>query len=94
MEHGRVEIHYDPDLPEDQQLELKGVFDEDPDGVLMFPDGEAPYAPQDSTQYAVAFTAWRNLVLCPEFNETVIDVYRNFRDTYRGNGPEAVQISL
>ena len=38
MEHGRVEIHYDPSLPEDEQLALKGVFDEDPDGMLLFPD--------------------------------------------------------
>jgi hypothetical protein len=94
MEHGRVEIHYDPDLPEEQQLALKGVFDEDPDGMLLFPDGEAPYAPNDNTQYAVAVTAWRQLVVCPEYNETVLDVIRNFRDTYRGNGPEAVPISL
>jgi Protein of unknown function (DUF3105) len=94
MEHGRIEIHYDPDLPEDQQLALKGVFDEDPDGMLLFPDGEAPYAPDDKTQYAVALTAWRQLVICPTYNETVLDVIRNFRDTYRGNAPEAVPISL
>jgi hypothetical protein len=94
MEHGRVEIHYDPNLSEDEQLAIKGVFDEDPDGILLFPDGEAPYAPEDNTEYAVALTAWRNLIICPTYNETVLDVVRNFRDTYRGNGPEAVQISL
>ena len=40
MEHGRVEIRYDPNLPEDQQLALKGVFDEDPDGMIFVPDPE------------------------------------------------------
>ncbi|MGH2956332.1 MAG: DUF3105 domain-containing protein [Solirubrobacterales bacterium] len=93
MEHGRIEIHYDPELPEEEQLALKGVFDEDPDGILLFPDGEAPYASKPP-DYAVAVTAWQNQVVCPEYNEVVLDVVRNFRDTFRGNGPENVPISL
>jgi hypothetical protein len=80
MEHGRVEIHYKPSLPKEQQLALKGVFDADPPGVLMFPD---PDMPDD-----VAVTAWTNEVVCPSYNPAVLDVIRNFRDTYRGNGPE------
>jgi len=80
LEHGRVEIHYKPSLPEAQQLALKGVFDEDPNGILLFPD---PDMPSD-----VAVTAWTNMVACPTYNEGVLDVIRNFRDTYRGNGPE------
>ena len=80
MEHGRIEIHYKPSLPEAQQLALKGVFDADSDGMLLFPDPDMPYA--------VAATAWTNEVVCPKFNAEVLDVIRNFRDTYRGNGPE------
>jgi len=80
MEHGRIEIHYKPTLPEEQQLALKGVFDADPDGMLMFPDPDMPYD--------VAVTAWTNEVVCPTYNPTVLDVIRNFRDTYRGHGPE------
>src|SRR3954447_1268411 len=80
MEHGRIEIHYKPSLPEDQQLALKGVFDADPDGVLLFPDPDMPYD--------VAVTAWTNEVVCPKYNPIVLDVIRNFRDKYRGNGPE------
>jgi hypothetical protein len=80
MEHGRIEIHYKPSLPEAQQLALKGVFDADPNGMLLFPDPDMPYD--------VAVTAWTNEVVCPTYNETVLDVIRNFRDTYRGNGPE------
>ena len=30
LEHGRIEIQYSPDLPEEDQLALKGVFDERP----------------------------------------------------------------
>ena len=80
MEHGRIEIQYKPSLPEDQQLALKGIFDEDPAGMLMFPN---PDTPDD-----VAVTAWTNEAVCPSYNPVVLDVIRNFRDTFRGNGPE------
>ncbi|MGH2984107.1 MAG: DUF3105 domain-containing protein [Solirubrobacterales bacterium] len=80
MEHGRIEIQYKPSLPEDQQLALKGVFDEDPGGMLMFPNSDIP----DD----VAVTAWTNEAVCPSYDPVVLDVIRNFRDTYRGNGPE------
>lgn len=80
MEHGRILIHYKPSLSEENQLALKGVFDEEPGGVLLFPDPTIPYD--------VAVTAWTNEVLCPTYSATVLDVVRNFRDTYLGNGPE------
>jgi hypothetical protein len=80
MEHGRIEIHYKPSLPEDQQLALKGVFDDDPDAMLLYPDPDMPYD--------VAVTAWTNMAVCPHYDAGVLDVIRNFRDTYRGNGPE------
>ena len=80
MEHGRIEIHYRPSLPENEQLAVKGVFDADPDGILLYPDPDQPYD--------VAVTAWTNMAVCPHYNPLVLDVIRNFRDTYRGNGPE------
>jgi hypothetical protein len=80
MEHGRVEIHYKPSLPENEQLALKGVFDADSPGVLLYPDPDMPYD--------VAVTAWTNEVVCPKYNPIDLDVVRNFRDTYIGNGPE------
>jgi hypothetical protein len=82
LEHGRVEIQYDPELPEDDQLLLKGVFDESPAGMLMFPNPDMPYD--------VAVTAWTNMVGCEQFDPGVVDVIRDFRDIYRGRGPEAV----
>jgi Protein of unknown function (DUF3105) len=87
MEHGRIEIHYKPSLPENEQLAIKGVFDDDPDGMLLYPDPDMPYD--------VAVTAWTNEVVCPNYSPIVLDVIRNFRDTYRGNGPEqAIPIHL
>ena len=86
LEHGRVEIQYKPSLPQNQQLALKGVFDEDPSGMLLFPNPDMPYD--------VGITSWQNEVICPTYNETVLDVIRNFRDTYLGNGPEQVPTDL
>jgi hypothetical protein len=82
LEHGRVAIQYDPNLPEEDQLLLKGVFDESPAGMLMFPNPDMPYD--------VAVTAWTNMATCKTFDPAVVDVIRDFRDTYRGQGPEAV----
>ena len=86
LEHGRVELQYSSDLTEAEQLELKGVFDEDPAGMIMFPNDDMPAA--------VALTAWRQLVTCPEYNPAVIDVIRDFRDINRGQAPENVPIDL
>jgi Protein of unknown function (DUF3105) len=82
MEHSRVEIQYSPELPEQDQLLIKGIFDEDPRGMLLFPNPDMPYQ--------LAVTAWTNLVGCKEFDERAVDVIRDFRDTFRGQGPEAV----
>lgn len=86
MEHGRVQIRYNPDLPEEDQLALKGVFDQDPGGMLMFPDPDLPYD--------VAFSAWENYVGCKAYDPLALDVLRNFRDTFRGNGPENFPVNL
>jgi Protein of unknown function (DUF3105) len=88
LEHGRILIQYSPELPEDEVLELKGVFDESPDGVLFFPNPDMPYE--------VAVTAWRQLMGCDRYEgAATLDAIRDFRDIYLGNGPEQiVPISL
>lgn len=81
LEHGRIEVQYAPDLPEDDQLALKGVFDESPSGMLLFPNPRMPYE--------VATTAWTQLMGCKRFEGAkTLDAIRNFRDQYRGRGPE------
>jgi hypothetical protein len=87
LEHGRVEIQYSPDLPEKEQLALKGVFDDDPGGVLLFPNTDMPYE--------VATTAWTGsggqLMGCKTYEgDATLDAIRDFRETYRGQGPEDV----
>lgn len=87
LEHGRVAIQYSPDLPEEDQLLLKGLFDESPDGMLLFPNDDMPYD--------VAATAWTQLIGCESFDgQATIDALRDFRDIYRGQGPEPVPITL
>ena len=85
LEHGRIEIQYSPDLSEQDQLALKGVFDESPPGMLFFPNDEMPYD--------VAVTAWTQLMGCKEYKgRATLDAIRDFRDTYRGLGPEPLPI--
>lgn len=87
LEHGRVEIQYSPDLSEADQLALKGVFDESPAGMLLFPNPEMPYE--------VAATAWTELMGCRTYKgAATLDAVRDFRDAYRGQGPEAAAINL
>jgi hypothetical protein len=87
LEHGRIEIQYSPKLPEKDQLALKGVFDEDPPGMLFFPNTDMPYE--------VAVTAWQNLMGCPKYEGAkTLDAIRDFRDTYRGLGPEPLPIDV
>lgn len=83
LEHGRIQIQYSPDLPEDQQLELKGIFDAARPGVDLFPNADMPYE--------VAATAWTQLVGCETYEGgPTLDVLRDFRDRYLGQGPEGV----
>lgn len=85
LEHGRIAVQYDPDLPEQQQLELKGVFDEDAAGMLLYPNPDMPYE--------VAAAAWTNLLGCDSYEgATTLDAIRAFRDSFRGQGPEPVPI--
>lgn len=83
LEHGRIEIQYSSDLSEEDQLALKGIVDADPAGVSMFPNDDMPYA--------VATTAWTQLMGCKSFEgDATLDAIQDFRDAYRGRGPEAI----
>ncbi len=86
LEHGRITIQYSSDLSEEDQLAIKGVFDESPAGVVLFPYDDMPYE--------VAATAWTQLVGCESYEgAATLDVLRDFRDIYRGQGPEDVPLA-
>lgn len=84
MEHGRVVVEYQPDLAEEDQLALKGLFDEDPQGLVLI-----PYPRMD---YDVAASAWTNLIGCDTYSPEALDAIRAFIDEFRGNGPEAIPL--
>ena len=86
LEHGRVEVQYSSDLPEADQLAIKGVFDEDPNGMILFPN--------DAMPFEVAVSAWTQLLTCPTYTPEVLDAIRDFRDIHRGRAPENVPINV
>lgn len=83
MEHGRMLIMYQPDLPEAAQLELRGLYDTMYSGTLLFPFADMPYE--------VAVTTWRNLLGCKTYQGAkTIDAIRDFGNEHWGTGPEGV----
>jgi hypothetical protein len=84
LEHGRMEIQYAPSLPEEQQLELKGLYDTMYGATLLFPNKTMPYK--------VAATTWTNLIGCPEWKgQKTLDAIRAFgRQTWGKYGGEPV----
>jgi uncharacterized protein DUF3105 len=77
MEHSRVEFEYSKNLPENDQLAIKGVFDQSPSGVLLFPN--------DQLTDQVAAAAWRNRMNCPKYEGSkTLDALADFRTQFRG----------
>lgn len=71
LEHGRMEIQYAPDLPEKDQLALKGLYDTMYAATLLFPNENMPYE--------VAATTWTNLMGCPTYKgAATLDAIRAF----------------
>ena len=66
-----MEIQYSPDLPEKNQLELKGLYDTMYGATLLFPNEEMPYE--------VAATTWTNLLGCKQYKgASTLDAIRAF----------------
>ncbi len=84
LEHGRMEIQYSPDLPESDQLELKGLYDTMYGGTLLFPN--------ENMDYAVAATTWTNMLGCDEYKgAATLDAIRAFgKQTWGKFGGEPV----
>jgi len=84
LEHGRLQIQYSPELPEEDQLALKGLYDTLYGGALFFPNS--------NMDYEVAATAWTNLLGCPEYRGAItLDAIRDFgRQVWGKYGGEPV----
>ena len=89
LEHGRMAIQYSPDLPESDQLALKGLYDTMYGGTLLFPN--------TNMEYAVAATTWINLLGCKKYKgAATFDAIRDFGKAtwgrYGGESPTAFKI--
>lgn len=84
LEHGRMQVQYSPELPKEDQLALKGLYDTMYGGALFFPN--------ESMDYEVAATAWTNLLGCPEYKGSItLDAIRDFgRQAWGKYGGEPV----
>ncbi len=84
LEHGRIDVQYAPDTPEETVDQLEAVLAET-DGyhMLLFENTTGMEA-------AVAATAWTKNLTCPEMNDQVFDAIRTFRTEYIDKGPERV----
>jgi hypothetical protein len=85
LEHGRLEIQYSPDLPEGDQLALKGLFETMYGATLLFPNDNMPYE--------IAATTWTNLLGCPTYKGGItLDAIRDFgKATWGRYGGEPVR---
>ncbi|HET8815044.1 MAG TPA: DUF3105 domain-containing protein [Solirubrobacterales bacterium] len=84
LEHGRLAIQYQPDLPERAQLELIGLFGTMYGGTLLFPNPDMPYM--------VAATTWTNLLGCRSYQGAIsLAALKAFGETTWGRfGSESV----
>ena len=72
LEHGRLAIQYAPDLPEADQLALKGLYDTMYGASLLFPNDRM-------TDYQVAATTWQHMLGCATYKgAATLDAIRAF----------------
>jgi hypothetical protein len=92
LEHGRVVIWFDSDLPRDARASLKAFYADDSHHVLLVPD-------TTDMPYAVAATAWNKrpgrygtgrLLGCDELGDDVFTALAAFRARHRDKGPELI----
>jgi hypothetical protein len=77
LEHGGIVIQYGDDVPDAAVRQIEAFYRDDPNGMLVAP------LPRLGDQ--IALTAWTHLAKLPRFDQ---GVFEEFRDAYRGRGPE------
>lgn len=80
LEHGRIELQYDPQLQKRRIDQLGGLYNEDPYHMVLLPNR--------TMDYQLAASAWGHLIGCKKVTDETYDALRAFRDRYRDQGPE------
>ncbi len=85
LNNGRLILQYAPDLSDEIQLEMKGLYDTMYGGTLLFPN--------DDMRYAVAATTWSNFLGCAAYDgQRTRDALRAFgRATWGKYGNASVK---
>jgi hypothetical protein len=92
LEHSRVIVWFDRDLPASARASLKAYYDNDDALMVLVPD-------PTGMDYEVAATAWTakpgkhgtgHLLGCDEYGPEVFTAFEAFKDAYRGKGLELV----
>jgi hypothetical protein len=92
LEHSRVVVWFQPDLPREARAALKAFYDHDSDWLVLVPD-------TTDMPYEVAASAWNGkpkpngtgrLLGCPEYGDELFTALEAFKDRHRGRGPERV----
>ena len=83
LEHGRIEIQYDPSIEPKRIAQLGGLYNQDKSYTVLFPNSKMPYK--------VAVTAWGHLAGCKTVNDATFDLIRTFKKRYLGTGPEPLE---
>jgi hypothetical protein len=88
LEHGRIEIQYPPGTPKRTIDQLVTLFNEKVNGT----EGYHTLLFQNNTNmpFAVAATAWTQMLGCKTFNPKVFDAIRSFRSRYVDKAPEFI----
>jgi hypothetical protein len=102
-EHGGIVIWYGPEISSATRQEITRFYDESPNAMLVTPLPDAtpgtklpPHKPLGSR---IALTAWVGtssdghgyVMILPGFDEKVM---KDFRDAFRGKGPERFPVSI
>jgi hypothetical protein len=85
LEHGRVQLQYAEDAAPETPVRLRMLVDELEGGYHLL-----LYENRTGMPYAVAATAWDQLIGCPTMNEQVFDALRAFRNEYVDKAPEVI----
>jgi hypothetical protein len=81
LRRGVIVIQYRTGLAKRHVKQLQELQRAVPSGTIVAPNGTG-------MPFAVAATAWRRLLGCPELTDTTIDAIRLFRGRFLGSGPD------
>jgi hypothetical protein len=86
LEHGRINVMYEPGSPKQLIAQLETLVSEPLNGK----DGYKALLFQNNTNmpYAVAASAWGHLIGCKKPSDAMFDALRDFRVKYMDKGPE------